>query len=96
MISVHVDDVFMDGKPEILKNIKENIKEKFNISESEKGGMFLGVYYKLGHNVKGTYAKMTIDKDVKKLVEIYNKYTGSKLMVQKTPGAPGMTLSKVT
>ena len=31
VMSVHVDDVFMAGKPETLKAIKENNKEKFNI-----------------------------------------------------------------
>ena len=40
-MSVHVDDVFMVGKPEKLKNIKEIIKEKFNISESGKVKKFL-------------------------------------------------------
>ena len=62
--SVHVYDIFMAGNPETLKIIKENIKEKFNISESRKVKKFLGVYYKCGHDAKGTYAKMTIEKDV--------------------------------
>ena len=35
-MSVHVDNVFIDGKPETLNKTKENIKEKFNISESGK------------------------------------------------------------
>ena len=34
VMSVHVDDAFMDGNPEKLKSIEENIKEKFNILES--------------------------------------------------------------
>ena len=46
VISVHVDYVFMAGKPETLKVIKERIKEKFNISKSRKVKKFLGVYYK--------------------------------------------------
>ena len=71
VISVHVDDVFMDVNPETLKVIEENIKEKFNISESGKVRKFLGVYYKCCHNVKGTYTKMTMEKHVKKLVEGY-------------------------
>ena len=33
-------------------------------------------------------------KDAKKLVEGYEKYTGSDLKVQKNPGYPGTTLSK--
>ena len=31
VMSVHVDNVFMAGKPKTIKYIKENIKEKFNI-----------------------------------------------------------------
>ena len=37
---------------------------------------------------------MTTEKDIKKLVEGYKKYIGSDVKVQKTTGAPGMTLSK--
>ena len=36
-----------------------------------------------------------MDKDVNKLVEGYEKYTGSDLNVQKTPRAPGTNLSKI-
>ena len=36
MMSVHVDYVFMADNPETLKDIKENIKEMLNISESRK------------------------------------------------------------
>ena len=32
VMSVHTDDIFMAGKPETLKIIKEKIKNKFNIS----------------------------------------------------------------
>ena len=41
-MSVHVDDLFIAGNPETLKNIKKYIKEKFNISESVKVRNFLG------------------------------------------------------
>ena len=76
-MSVHVDNVFMAGKLETLKVIKENIKEKFNISEFGKVKKFLEVYYQWGHDEKSAYAKMTTEKDAKKLVEGYEKYTGS-------------------
>ena len=36
MMSVHVNELFVAGKPETLNNIKEKIKEKFEISESGK------------------------------------------------------------
>ena len=94
MISFHLDDVFFDGKPETLNNVKENMEEKFNISESRKVNNFIGVYYEWVRDVKGTYAKITMDTDVKKLVEFYEKYTGSDIKVQKNPGGPGTTLSK--
>ena len=44
--------------------------------------------------MKGTYAKMTMNKYVKDLVEDYKIYTRSDLKVQETTGAPGKTLSK--
>ena len=44
--------------------------------------------------MKGTNEKMSTEKDVKKIVEGYEKYTGSYSRVQEKPGAPGTTLSK--
>ena len=65
-----------------------------NISESGKVNNFLGVYYKWGHGAKGTYAKITMYKDVKKVVEGYKNYNKSDLKVQKTTGDPDTNLSK--
>ena len=45
MISFHVDGVFMVGKQDKLEKIKEMIKMKFNIQESQKVKKFLRVYY---------------------------------------------------
>ena len=42
---------------------------------------FLGVYYEWGSDAKSTYVKMTMRKDVNKLVEGYEKYTGSEVKV---------------
>ena len=69
MMLVHVDNLFMAGKPETINNLKENIKEKFSTSESGKVKNFFGVYFKWSHNGKGTYGKITMEKDVRKLVE---------------------------
>ena len=91
---VHVDDMFMPSKTETPKSVKENIKQKFNISDSVKVKKFIGVYNEWGHDEKGTYAKMTMEKGVKKLVEGYEKYMGVELRVQNTPRAPCTTLSK--
>ena len=80
-MSFHVDELFMSGKPETLKVIKENIKDKFNASESVMIRKFLGLYYKWVHDAKGTYAKMTMEKDPMKLEEAYEKYARSDLRV---------------
>ena len=66
-----VYNLFMEGRMETLENIKYMIKLKFNIQESRKTKDFLGVYYKWGHDTKGSYGKMTIDKDANKLVYGY-------------------------
>ena len=91
---VNVGDVFMAGRPETLENIKEMIDLKLNIQESGKIKRFIGVYYEWAHEAKCMYTKMTMDKDINKLVDGYKKFTGNALKVQKTPGAPGTTLSK--
>ena len=84
-MSVHVHYVFMAGQTETLNNTKENIKENFNISKSGKVKNFLGVYCEWCCDVKGTYVKMTMEKDVKNLIEGYEKFTVSDLRIQKTP-----------
>ena len=43
VMSVYIDDVFMSGIPETPEKIKEMIKLKFSIKESEKVKKFLGV-----------------------------------------------------
>ena len=85
----------MAGNPEIFRKTKDTIKLKFNIQDSRKSKKFFGVYYEWGREAKGQYAKITTEKDVKKLAEGYEKYTGSDAKVQKTPGYTGTTQSKI-
>ena len=94
MISFCIDDVFMAGKLYSSEKTKEKINLNFNIQESGKGKKFIGVYYGLGRYAKGSYVKMTMEKDVKKLVKGFNNHTGSNIKVQKTPGATGTAVSK--
>ena len=94
-MSVNVDNVFMEERLETLENIKDRIKLEFNIQESGKLKKFLGAYYAWVHDAKGPYKKVIMEKDVNKLVERYNKFTGSESKVQKTHGAPGTTLREI-
>ena len=71
------------------------INLKFNTQDSVKVKNSPGVYYELGRGAKGSYEKMTMDKDVKKLVEGCKNYAGSDVKVQKTPGALGTTLINI-
>ena len=88
MISVRVDYLFVAGRLDTLENMKYMVKLKFNTQESNKVKNFLGVYYEWGHDAKGPYAKTTMKKYVKKLVD------RSDIKVQKTPSDAGITLSK--
>ena len=45
--------------------------------------------------MKGPFAKITMEKEIKKLVESYENFTGSDLRIQNTPRALGTTLSKI-
>ena len=56
---------------------------------------FLRVYYKWVHDAKGLYTKITTEKDVKKLVDGYEKFTGNDVKVQKTPGSPSTNICKI-
>ena len=94
VISINVDNECMEARPEKLENIKEIIKLKFNIKESDKLKKFLGVYYKWGHDAKGTPTKITTEKDINILVDGYKKFTGSDVKVKKIPSDPGTNLSK--
>ena len=94
MISVCVDDLFIERRMETLENIKDIIKLKFNIQESGKKKNFLEVYYNYGNDAKGPYAKITMEKDVNKLVNWYDKFTGSDVKIHKTPGDTGTNLCK--
>ena len=69
------------------------IKLKFNIRESRKVNFFK-VYYEWGCDAKGSYCKMTMEKDVNKLVEEHEKFIGSDTKVQKKCGDTGTNLSK--
>ena len=52
------------------------------------------MYYEWGRNVKGSYAKITMEKYINKFVEGCENHTGSDIKVQKTPSDAGITLSK--
>ena len=70
------------------------IKLKFKIQEYSEVKNFSGVYDKWGHDAKGMYAKITMQKDVTELVYRYKKLIGSDQNVNKTPGAYGTILNK--
>ena len=93
-MSVYVYDVFMSGNWYTLEKIKEKIKPNLNIQNYRKVKKFLIVYYEWGRYAKGLHARMTTEKDIKNLLEGYEKNTGGDVNVQKPPGAPGTTPSK--
>ena len=57
---------------------------KFNIQEFGKVKKFLVVYYKWGHYEKVPFAKMTMEKYVRKLFDGYKEFTERYDKVHKT------------
>ena len=55
---------------------------------------FLGVFYEWGPDEKGSFVKITMEKNVKKLVIVYKKLNERDFNVSKNQGAPVTTLSK--
>ena len=92
-MSVYVDDVFMERNQDTLKKSKDKIKPNINIQDSRKVKNFLRVYYEWGRDTKVLYTKTIIKKNVKNLIEGYEKNTGGDVKVQKTPDTPGTTTS---
>ena len=84
----------MEKNRDTLDKIKEKIKINFSIQFSGKVKKFLRVFYEWGRDAKGLYKKTTTEKEVKKLVEGYEKNTWGEVKDQKTPGTPGTTPSK--
>ena len=52
IMSVHVYDIFMTGRKDNFKKLKDLIKLKFNIQQYGKVKKFLEVYYEWGHDKK--------------------------------------------
>ena len=84
----------MEKNRDTLDKIKEKIKINFSIQFSGKVKKFLRMYYEWGRDAKGLYEKTTMEKDIKKLVEGYEKNNWGEVQVQKTSGTPGTTQSK--
>ena len=55
---------------------------------------FLWAYYKWGHDERGPYAKITMEKYTKKLFYGYEKFSGKYVKVQNHPIATDITLIK--
>ena len=72
-MSVHVYDVFMEVNRYTLDKSKEKSKINFSIQFSGKVKKFLRVYYEWDRDAKGSCEKMKMEKDVKKMIEGYEK-----------------------
>ena len=70
------------------------INLKSNIQDYGKLKTFIGLYYEWGCDAKVLYPKMTMKKDVNKLLDGHKNFIGSEVDVKKTPGDTGTTLSK--
>ena len=94
ILSVHVDDVIVAGKKEFVEELKEKVKERFNITDLGKLKKHLGVNYEWGEDEYGNYVKAEMKKNAEKFISCYEKMFNKNVKVARTPGFPGKCLSK--
>ena len=96
LIVCYVDDILFSGTKEQIEWFKKTFKKLYKITELGCMKKHLGMWYdwKKDHNGE-TYIKVTMDKMIKEIVEMYEKVTGKKVKDQNTPGYPNKCLTKL-
>ena len=92
-----VDDCFMAGKPEDLKDLMDQVESRFKITRDAEVKLHLGVSYDWKRDVSGEMmVTCTMEKKCKNIVKCYEDHVGSEVPVYNTPGKPHSVLSKNT
>ena len=91
-----MDDTFASGRRADAKKFTEDISKRFNITIQEEVKKHLGVDYEWGEDKFGPYAKASMDKYKKEIVELYEELTRKELKEWPTPAYPNTTLVKST
>ena len=95
VMSTHVDDSMCVGSREDLDKLYRNVRKKYKITTLGRLKKYLGVHYDWQINESGEqYVIVTMSKNAEEIVEYYEKVTGEKDKLAKTPGFQNTVLSK--
>jgi hypothetical protein len=94
---VHVDDVAVAGKPEMIKRFKEGLTKRFNITDTGRLKKHLGIDYDWRKDEDGnTFIVASMDKLENEIVKECESTLGRTVREVNTPGVSGKYLSKNT
>ena len=95
VISTHVDDSMCAGSREDLDKLYRNVCKKYKITTLGRLKKHLGAHYDWKINKsEEQYVIVTMAKNAEEIVEYYEKVTGEKVKLAKTPGFQNTVLSK--
>jgi hypothetical protein len=94
LIVVYVDDVMVIGCKQDVEWFKAQVRKVNNISDLGRLNKHLGIWYEWMHDENGPYVRAHMEDMAQGIVADYLKYTGNNAKGAKTPGFPGVTLTK--
>ena len=94
IVSCHVDNTTIAGRPERIEHFKSKLRERFNIKELGQLNKHLGIKYKWIDNSDGRRIKATMDDLQDKIVQLVKERKMGPLRLHNTPAKPKTHLFK--
>ena len=95
VMTIHVDDSLCAGNKKDLQKLYEKIRTKYNITTLGEITKYLGVRYDWKTDEKGErYVVASMKRNAEEIISYYEKVTGTKAKIAKTPGSQNSVLEK--
>ena len=93
IVVTFVDDILIAGTRKHVDQFKEDIQQRFKISDLGPLKKHLGIWYKwMKDENNERYLVGTMDKMVQDIIDDFVKHTGHEAKISKTPASPGSSL----
>jgi hypothetical protein len=96
LVIVYVDDILCGGPKKETEWLKLQVRKSNNITELGRLNKYLRLWYEWGRDKDGPFVQATMNDMAETIIDYYKKYVGPTIKEAKTPGFPGMTLTKST
>ena len=95
VMTIHVDDSLCAGSKKDLQILYEKIRTKYKITTLGEITKYLGVCYSWKTDNKGErYVVASMKRNAEEIIAYYEKVTGTKAKIAKTPGLQNSVLEK--